>query len=497
MLFKTLLSRRKALPAVAPSFTDELARRLAGPQRHRLLQGFPAMPLMEHLPFAHEHTAPPAESLTLDPSRGLIVGVLPHPFCNPQVRGCGFCTFPQQPYNAARAARLVETVAQEVRTRTRAAEGLRGRAVEALYFGGATANLTPWESFELLTRTLAGTFDLTGAELTLEGVPAYFLGKRAALLDVLADTPARQRRLSMGVQSFDAGWRQRMGRAAFGGPAEIAEVVTAAHARGWTTSCDLLINLPGQAPEAMVADVSTAIALGFDQVCVYHLVLHEGLGTEWSQDPALLAARPDNAAAFASWSRVREHLLASGFAQTTLTNFERAEVNASERRFRYEDCSFRPERYDGLGFGPSGITLLSRADGRGATKLVNATEADRYTSRVDTQEAGFDRRFRYEPEDVRLLHVTRTLARLALDRDVYRARFGTDVVADHTPAIEALVAERLVDVDDAAVRLTPRGMFHADAVAGLVAWPRTAILRKRPGLAQGRPWRREPESFMG
>jgi hypothetical protein len=40
-------------------------------------------------------------------------------------------------------------------------------------------------------------------------------------------------------------------------------------------------------------------------------------------------------------------------------------------------------------------------------------------------------------------------------------------------------------------------MFYADAVAGLVAWPRTAVLRKRPGLAQGRPWRREPESFMG
>lgn len=495
-MLKTLGSGRKALPAVAPQVGDELARRLAGPQRHRLLQGYPALPLMERLELPVAFTPPPSESLALDRSRGLIVGVLPHPFCNPQVRGCGFCTFPQQSFNAARAASLVETVTRELRSRTRRSDDLRGRAVEALYFGGATANLTPWESFEVLARALAEAFDLGGAEVTLEGVPAYFLGKRAALLDVLAALPARQRRLSMGVQSFDVGWRRRMGRAAFGGAEVVGEVVERAHARGWTTSCDLLINLPGQAPEAMVADVSTAIGLGLDQVCVYHLVLHEGLGTGWSQDPAMLAARPDNATAFRSWLRVREHLLSSGFVQTTLTNFERVEVHASARRFRYEDCSFRPEAYDGLGFGPSGMTTLSRADGLGAAKFVNATDASAYTERVDRQVAGFDRLFRYEPEDVRLLHATRTLARLALDRDVYRARFGSDVVDDHAPAFDALERELLVDVDDAAVRLTPRGMFYADAVAGLLAWPRTAILRRRPGLAQGRPWR-EPESFMG
>lgn len=494
MLFKTLLSKRKALPAAAPSFGDELARRLAGPQRHRLLQGFPAMPLMERVKLTNQFTLPPAEGHALDPSRGLIVGVLPHPFCSPQVRGCGFCTFPQQPYNAARAATLVQTVAQEIRSRVDLSR--RRAAVEALYFGGATANLTPWESFELLTKTLAERFDLSGAEVTFEGVPAYFTGKRAALLDVLADLPARQRRLSMGVQSFDAGWLRRMGRSMFGGPELIGGVVKTAHARGWTTSGDLLINLPGQTTEAMIADVRTAIELGFDQVCVYHLVLHEDLGTAWSEDPAMLAARPDNETAFASWSRVREHLLSNGFVQTTLTNFERAEVNASERRFRYEDCSFRPERYDGLGFGPSGITTLTQPDGRGAAKFVNATDAHDYTARVTRQAAGFDRRFSYAPEDLRLLHVTRTLSRLALDRDVYRARFGTDVVADHTSAFDALASAGLVEVDAASVRLTPRGMFYADTVAGLIAWQRSAVLRRRPGLAEGRPWR-EPESFMG
>jgi coproporphyrinogen III oxidase-like Fe-S oxidoreductase len=224
-------------------------------------------------------------------------------------------------------------------------------------------------------------------------------------------------------------------------------------------------------------------------VCVYHLVLHEGLGTEWSKDPALLAARPDNGAAFAAWSAVRELLLARGFVQTTLTNFERADVHGSERRFRYEDCSFRPERYDGLGFGPSAITTVA---GARPVKLVNPTAAFDY----ELGDFAPERAFHYEPEDLRLLHVTRTLPRLALDRDVYRAAFDRDVVEDHAEALELLAGAALVAIEPSRVALTPRGMFHADTVAGLLAWRRSQLLRRRPGLKDGRPWR-QPESFMG
>ncbi len=33
-----------------------------------------------------------------NPDRGLLVGVLPHSFCNPAVAGCGFCTFPHETF---------------------------------------------------------------------------------------------------------------------------------------------------------------------------------------------------------------------------------------------------------------------------------------------------------------------------------------------------------------------------------------------------------------
>ncbi len=76
-----------------------------------------------------------------------------------------------------------------------------------------------------------------------------------------------------------------------------------------------------------------AAALGLDQICVYHLVLVEGQGTPWAEDPTVRAALPTLAEADGDWLAVREALLLHGYVQTTLTNFERADVHESDRRF--------------------------------------------------------------------------------------------------------------------------------------------------------------------
>ena len=72
-----------------------------------------------------------------------------------------------------------------------------------------------------------------------------------------------------------------------------SEVVSNAHARDMTVSADLLFNLPGQSLTEMKEDVSQAVDLGLDQICLYHLVLFRGLATPWARDRAVagLAAR--------------------------------------------------------------------------------------------------------------------------------------------------------------------------------------------------------------
>ena len=209
----------------------ELEKRMQKPQRHRLLHGYPLAAAMPRIP----ETIRAADSsfrLSSDSDRGLLVGVLPHSFCNPTVRGCGFCTFPQESYGKLKAAAVVRGVLAEIDQRFARELHLHGRTVSALYIGGATANLTPEKPFRDLCRKLNDSFDLSNAEITLEGVPIHFVRRQPLLIDVMREElNARHFRISMGLQTFDRQRLEQMGRLAFGTRPVFEEVVQAAHQR--------------------------------------------------------------------------------------------------------------------------------------------------------------------------------------------------------------------------------------------------------------------------
>ncbi|HWU85654.1 MAG TPA: radical SAM protein [Kofleriaceae bacterium] len=465
---------------------------MSRPQRHRLLQGYPMAPLMWPVRGRYE----PFAEIKLDPSRPLIIGVLPHTFCNPKIRGCGFCTFPHEKFGREPLRRTVDEVANEIEWIEMREPELRARHVEAVYFGGGTANLTPPDDLRRLCSILGCTFDLSGSELTLEGVPRYFLLQDEALLDVLAEAGVRHRRISMGVQTFDPGWLRRMGRDAFGDRSEIQRVVDAAHRRGFTASADLLFNLPGASRDLVLADVHTAVELGFDQICAYNLVLTPDLGTEWARESSLVQSMPQVEEALATWLAVRERLLASGYVQTTLTNFERADIVGTSRRFVYEAASFDPARYDGIGFGPGAISTFTSRDPHSALKWMNTGTSNDFISAIDKLGLATASVFPYDETDLRLLHLTRNLARLSIDRAAYEAYFGTDPLTDFAPHWQALEEARLVRLDGPArIEPTPEGMFYADAIAGLLAHEQAGELKRLIGDRAGS--RRHLEQHMG
>jgi oxygen-independent coproporphyrinogen-3 oxidase len=417
-------------------------------------------------------------SSSIRAGRGLLVGVLPHPFCNPAVTGCGFCTFPHEAYNAPAAGAVVEHVLREIDQRVRRQPALYRRPVTGLYFGGGTANLTPAEPFRRLCRRLAATFNLTRAEITLEGVPAYFVKRQPLLVDILREEiPARHFRLSMGIQTFDEDQLRRMGRLAFGTAETFQQVVELSHRLGFTVSADLLFNLPGQSLDDMRRDIGRAVAIRLDHLGLYHLVLFRGLGTAWSRDPTLLASLPPNEQAARNWLVLRDDLLSRGFYQSTLTNFERAEFRGHERRFLYEECSFQADGFDMLGFGPSAISFAARSDFGSALKIVNPDSPAGYQAAVASGTPAWDRFFWYTRRDLCIFHLTRRLAALGIERPAYRRRFGIDPVDDFPGEFAALVAENLMEMTPGSIRPTPRGMFYADSIAALLAWRQLRVRR--------------------
>jgi coproporphyrinogen III oxidase-like Fe-S oxidoreductase len=401
----------------------------------------------------------------LDSKRPLIVGIIPHTQCNPSVAGCGFCTFPHDRHDKRSLIESVLWTGVDAIDSFDAFPGLQRRRVDAVYFGGATANLTPYDALTELAESLADLFDWSHAEVTLEGVPSLFRSMLRSPFDTLLSMPARHRRISMGVQTFDPSWIARMGRQAFGDRKTVTAVVEKAQKHGVTTSADFLINLPGQPVQAMLDDVRQAAACGLDQICIYHLVLNESTGAEWSKDPALMAALPNSTVSRDQWLAVREWLVGNGFVQTTLTNFERADVHTTDRRFVYEEHSFSPDTYDALGIGPTAISTFVDGAARRAIKFVRGKGGRRDNLF-----------FTYEEEDLRLLHVTRTLAKMTIDRATYAKSFGADLAEHFGDALDAIVEAKLATLDERALRLTPEGMFYADSIAGLFAWPRVRAL---------------------
>jgi coproporphyrinogen III oxidase-like Fe-S oxidoreductase len=460
----------------------ELRRRMDRPQRHRLLHGYPlaaAMPRVAGKPRSEQ------ELLNYDPDRGLLVGVLPHPLCNPAVAGCGFCTFPHENFTRRRASEVIDHVVRELEQRLTDQPGLRGRPVASLYFGGGTANLSPAEPFRNLCKALARAFDLSNAEVTLEGVPKAFLDREPFLVDILREElPARHFRLSMGIQTFDKDRLKQMGRLGFGDAGTFRAVARLGHARGFTVSGDLLFNLPAQSLEAMRDDVRRAVEIGLDHLGLYHLVLFSGLGTAWSRDAALVGSLPKNDEAASNWLELKGLLHDLGFDQKTLTNFERREFRGQDRRFVYEELSFRPDRYDMIGFGPTGISFAVSGDV--AVKVINPDRASEYLSAVGQGQPTWDRAFVYAPRDLRVLHLIRRLSALRIERLGYEAFFGSDAVDDFPREFEALEQEGLVRVNDESIEPTPRGMFYADSIAALLSRQRLQAQRSGQKIDSGK-----------
>lgn len=474
------------------SAADDVAARMQRPQRHRLLQGFPAVPamvpavddddrsddrneergrdhrrrLLDGSLVRDDEVLEPA-SVAIDEARGLIVGVIPHTQCIPRVDGCGFCTFPHDVANKRSRAAMIDVVIADI-ARICGAPGVARRRVDAVYLGGGTANLSSTEQVSAIVAELAAHVDLRGAELTLEGTPQLFAAWFGDHLRNLKKQPVTTTRISMGVQTFDAAQLQRMGREVFGDVATVQKVVRQCRGLGIATSADFLFNLPGQTAAAMDDDVDRAIALGLDQICLYHLVLYEGLGTPWSTDPALVAAMPTNDEACANWLRLRGRLLAAGYVQSTLTNFERAEVAAGPQRFRYEVDSFSPESFDAVGCGPMSLSTVVDWRARTGLKLLRSKNLGaRPWSSGDLQ-------FRYDAHSLRALFVVRSLAKAWLSTSTYAQLFGSAFASDFAEAVHALVAAGLLVVDDERVSLTPRGMFFADTVVGALSSTRAA-----------------------
>ncbi|MGY1489195.1 radical SAM family heme chaperone HemW [Methylobacillus pratensis] len=257
---------------------------------------------MSDTPGLAEPGETPASAPTQPPPLSLYIHI---PWC---VRKCPYCDFnshesrseiPEAAYVDALIADLEQSVPR-----------VWGRRVHSIFFGGGTPSLFSPEAIDRILSNVRALVPLSvDCEITLEANPgtvdaAHFRGYRAAGVN----------RLSLGIQSFDSAYLQKLGRIH-----DETQAVAAAELALQTfdsVNLDVMYALPGQSLEHALADAQRACDLKPAHLSFYHLTLEPN--TPFHRTPPAL---PDDDTSAAMQEAIEDLLGRNGYGHYETSAF--------------------------------------------------------------------------------------------------------------------------------------------------------------------------------
>ncbi|MCC6710669.1 MAG: radical SAM family heme chaperone HemW [Gammaproteobacteria bacterium] len=271
------------------------------------------------------------------------IGLYVHlPWC---VRKCPYCDF--NSYEAR--GTVAEQIYVEALLRDLDDELARrpAPAIGSVFIGGGTPSLFSGAAIaRLLDGLRARTRFVDDAEVTLEANPGT-----AETARFRAYIEAGVNRLSLGIQSFDAGHLQRLGRVHDADEARAA-IGKARDAGCHNLNLDLMFGLPEAAPGDALRDLEQAIAAAPEHVSWYQLTLEEG--TAFAHQPPPL---PEHDAVCDDYDAGLALLRDHGYEQYEISAYARA-----SRASRHNTNYWLFGDYIGIGAGAHG----KRTDEQGA-----------------------------------------------------------------------------------------------------------------------------------
>lgn len=369
-------------------------------------------------------------ALAPTPPLGLYVHL---PWC---ARKCPYCDFNSHqasdiPDSAYVAALLEDLDDESVR--------VTGRAVESVFIGGGTPSLFSVSAIAALLDGIRARVELApDCEVTLEANPGSaeadrFAGYRGAGVN----------RLSIGVQSFDDGALQRIGRIHDARAAH--QAVEMAQAAGLERiNIDLMYGLPGQSWQGALADVEQALGHGVSHLSHYELTIEPN--TLFHRFPP---ARPDEDAFWTMHTRSLERMEFAGLRRYEISAFARPgdQCRHNLNYWRFGD-------YLGIGAGAHG--KLTRGVDRVVERSVKHRHPRRYLASCGGGDfeasrgpvAGADLPLEFMLNAARLLE--------GFSEELFEARTGLPASVIRGPLLQA-EKRGLIHRSPGAIRPTRRG----------------------------------------
>jgi len=261
------------------------------------------------------------------------------PWC---VRKCPYCDF--NSHEGKGALPFADYVDALVRDLDQDLPLAWGRSVHSVFFGGGTPSLFPADQVDRFLQAASSRLRFSpGAEITLETNPGT--AEHGRFEDYRR---AGVNRISFGIQSFDDGCLQRLGRIHDGAQAERA-VKLAQDAGLDNLNLDLMYALPGQDLVMAEHDLDRAFALQPAHLSHYQLTLEPNT-VFFARPPAGL---PDQDGAWDIQERCQLRLAQAGFEQYEVSAYARP-----GRQCRHNLNYWRFGDYLGIGAGAHGKLTL-------------------------------------------------------------------------------------------------------------------------------------------
>ena len=355
------------------------------------------------------------------------IGIYLHiPFCK---RKCPYCDF----FSVCAGDDSFEKYTEQLCRSMEHFSKKYSRKADTLYFGGGTPSLIGEKRLGMLCKRAKECFGLENAEITLEVNPE----KKDIEFEELLKSGIN--RLSIGLQSSDDRELRLLGRLHDSKAAD--RCVREAQRAGFENiSLDLMIAIPSQTDETLLRSIEFCASHGVKHVSAYLLKIEQGTDYFKRKDSLLL---PDEDRQAEMYLSAIEKLSQYGYRQYEISNFA---VPGFEGRHNLK--YWHDEEY--LGIGPAAHSFV---DGR---RFYFERSFESFDNGIVTDDgAGGDE------EEFFMLGL-----RLAegVTNDRYKKRFGSDIPREWIKNAVLLSKGGYTVVDDACIRLTPKGFLMSNAV---------------------------------
>jgi oxygen-independent coproporphyrinogen III oxidase len=362
------------------------------------------------------------------------------PYC---LHKCGYCDFNSHPENQEESAHYVESLLKELEFYSTT---LKNYSVPTVFMGGGTPTILPPSKLKRILDTVRQNFNLTpDCEITIEANPATI--KLETLQEIRA---AGYNRISIGVQSFDEKELQLLERVH--NEEEIHSTVHRARSANFKNlSMDLMFALPDQTIKKWQSHLNQAIAKNPDHLSTYNLTIEPATAFFKLHEKGKLCL-PHEDIQLEMYETTIRVLEDAGYSQYEISNFSKPDME-SQHNINY----WNNGEYLGVGAGASSYLNGER--------FKNINSPSIYIREIETKANAIDTRERLEPLQAMgetLMLGLRLLKGISID--VFEKRFQVSFQKVYGKAVEPLLNQELITINQNRIALSRKGLFLADSV---------------------------------